>query len=96
VSRFSDFIRNASVDEKAEVYGRVMDRACERQIHAHECKRPNIAIMDYQKGQRESDLVPMVNRMCLTCGRHWFGPESDVKLYTRAEWDAWVIGAGLD
>lgn len=30
-SRFSEFIRNASPEEKARVYGLVMDRVAERQ-----------------------------------------------------------------
>lgn len=30
-SRFADFIRNASAEQKAEVYGRVMDKVCEQQ-----------------------------------------------------------------
>lgn len=93
-SRFSDFIRNATPEEKAEVYGRVMDMACLAQrTQAHNCKRPAVANMDHAKGEKPGELVQMVNRMCMSCGVHWYGPEGAVTEYTRPQWDAWIATA---
>lgn len=51
------------------------------------CKRPSIANMDHVRGF-EPDRVPMVNRCCLTCFAHWYGPSGgEIRQYTRAEWD---------
>ena len=56
------------------------------------CTRPSIANMDHVKGF-EPDRQATTNRMCLKCGRHWYGPEGAAREYTRAQWDAWVTGA---
>lgn len=34
MSKFADFIRNASLVRRQEVFARVIDRACERQVMA--------------------------------------------------------------
>lgn len=56
------------------------------------CNRPSIAVMDYQKptNARWTKFAPYVNRVCLTCYAHWFGPVRAVKQFTRKEWDAYV------
>lgn len=51
----------------------------------HECRRPNVAVSDHMK-----DGVPIVNRSCLTCKAHWYGPVESVKEYTGKEWDEWM------
>jgi len=61
-------------------------------MNDHNCKRPAIANMDHKQGDA-FDVRPTVNRMCITCGAHWYGPVGDVKEYTRAEWDAWIATA---
>jgi hypothetical protein len=37
--------------------------------------------------------LPHVNKICLSCGSHWYGLPDDVKFYTRKEWDAWIESA---
>ena len=60
----------------------------------HKCKRPSVACVDHKKQDLETlVLTPMINRMCLTCGKHWYGPEGQVKEYTRKEWDSWINSA---
>jgi len=44
------------------------------------CARSNIANLAF-KGDA-------VNRVCLSCGEHWYGAEGLVIRYTRKEWDA--------
>lgn len=51
------------------------------------CKRPDIANMDHVLGY-VPDSVQMTNRMCLTCSRHWYGPEGAAIEYTQKERDA--------
>ena len=61
---------------------------------SHTCKRSNVTNMDHKKQDVETlAITPMVNRMCLTCGKHWYGEEGAVKEYTRAEWDSWINSA---
>ncbi len=93
-SRFSDFIRNASPEERAAVYGKVMEQASIRQrMLVHGCKKSAICNMDYKRGDTPGELVDYVNRLCTTCYQHWAGPVGAVKEYTRAEWDAWMATA---
>lgn len=91
-SPLSDFIRNATPEEKAFVYGEVMDRATERQRRAT-CQHRDIANMDWVAGLDSDDRVPMVNRICTKCYQHWAGPEGAVIEYTRSEWDALIADA---
>ena len=52
------------------------------------CKLRRVAAMDHVKIDNET-LKPTetVNRYCLTCGRHWYGPAGSAKEYTQEEWD---------
>ena len=52
---------------------------------SHHCRRPAVTSMDYIKeGER------FINRMCLTCKKHWFGWEQAVKEFTGPEWEAFI------
>lgn len=55
------------------------------------CKRPDIANMDHKKYVPSSrggySAFPRVNRCCLNCWEHWYGPPNAVKRYSRGEWD---------
>lgn len=94
MSQFSDFIRNATPEEKEKVYSKVMNMATLRQrMVVHGCRRSAVANMDHMKGSDPADLVPTVNRLCMTCYQHWYGPRGEVKEYTRAEWDALMATA---
>lgn len=57
------------------------------------CKRPSIANMDYVKHSPESDPEPRVNRVCMRCWTHWFGPTDAVEKFTKREWDAQLEAA---
>lgn len=46
------------------------------------CSKPRVVRMDF-----ESHGAEHVNRQCLSCGAHWYGPAGEVQQYTRAEWD---------
>lgn len=51
------------------------------------CKRPAVATMDHFRGNGE----PMVNRMCLHCGQHWYGNAGTAVVeFTRSAWDRWM------
>lgn len=59
------------------------------------CKRPRIANMDHVRGSF-LDQVLIVNRCCLTCFAHWYGPlAGEVRQYTKAEWDQQVKDGAL-
>ena len=52
------------------------------------CKRPSIATMDHMKHDLDTlEPTQMVNRYCLKCGMHFYGPEGEVKQITQKEWD---------
>lgn len=57
----------------------------------HECLdfkgRVTSAIQSFDHMQGDTQFV---NRLCLKCKQHWYGPESAVREYTRQEWDAYV------
>ena len=36
----------------------------------------------------KSDGEPWVNRMCVNCETHWYGPEYDVLPYNKHMWNA--------
>lgn len=60
----------------------------------HACKRPAIANMDHKLGSSSLDCTPMVNRMCLTCGTHWYGDaEQAVFEMPHRVWDRWMNSA---
>lgn len=93
-SPLSEFIRNATPEEKSRVYGAVMDMAVLSQRgQAHGCRKPNICNMDHPKGSTPGELEKYVNRICVTCYRHWYGPVGAVKEYSRADWDALMATA---
>lgn len=54
------------------------------------CKRPDVANLDHRLGGRH-DSRPMVNRVCLTCERHWYG-DAGVAVFEmpRSVWDGWM------
>ena len=56
------------------------------------CRRPAVQTMDYKKYSPDdwSNPEPRINRVCLKCWAHWFGPPDAVKFYTSKEWDAWI------
>lgn len=59
----------------------------------HDCKRPSVANMDHVKGCTVEPR-PIVNRMCLTCGTHWYGDaETAVFAMPGKVWDGWVSTA---
>lgn len=45
--------------------------------------------MDYDKVSPANWGRPFrrINRVCLKCWTHWFGPVSSVVMYTRQQWD---------
>lgn len=91
MARFSDFIRNATPEEKERVYGQVIDMAVLAQrCQVHGCRKPNICNMDFTRGYDPDTAERHVNRLCVTCYRHWAGPVGAVKEYSQAEWDACV------
>jgi hypothetical protein len=49
--------------------------------------------MDHVMGY-EPDRRPMISRMCLTCGLHWYG-DAGVAVFEipRAVWDHWMEAA---
>ena len=52
------------------------------------CAHPSVTNMDHRRGM---DGDPMVNRMCLRCGQHWYGNDGvSVVEFTRAAWDRWM------
>ena len=60
------------------------------------CNRPSIANFDHTKNYfGEYPDVKIVNRVCVRCYRHWYGPEGEVKEFSRAEWDKLINESGL-
>lgn len=56
----------------------------------HQCRRPDIAVMDHKVGFG-ADARPVINRMCLTCGTHWYGDaEAAVFEIPAKTWDSWM------
>ena len=54
------------------------------------CKRPNVANLDHSRGYG-AESHQMVNRICLTCGTHWYGNAGvAVFVMPRAVWDGWM------
>ena len=53
------------------------------------CKKPSVANLDHKKGF-EPEVVNMVNRVCLNCKTHWYGPEGDVSEFTSKQWGEWI------
>ena len=49
------------------------------------CKAPRIENMDSKDG--------VVNRVCLRCETHWYGPEGSVRGFTKRAWDSYLAGA---
>lgn len=57
----------------------------------HDCRRPAIANMDHKVGSSSIDCSPMVNRMCLTCGTHWYGDSGQAVFeMPQRVWDRWM------
>jgi hypothetical protein len=55
------------------------------------CDRPAIQRFDYKIRDHLSDSeVRMVNRVCIRCYRHWYGPIDEVKEYTNREWESYI------
>lgn len=60
----------------------------------HACKRPDVARMDHTLGKDRMDRRPMVNRMCLTCGTHWYGDAHQAVFeMPQSVWDRWMESA---
>ncbi|MEQ7866543.1 hypothetical protein ABQ137_07925 [Xanthomonas sp. WHRI 8393] len=50
--------------------------------------------MDHTVGSGNLDCTPMVNRMCLTCGTHWYGEaKRAVFEIPQRVWDRWMNSA---
>ena len=60
------------------------------------CAKPSIANMDHKTGlfSDVGGIRSVTNRMCLHCGKHWYG-EEPAQEYTRKEWDA-LINTAFD
>ena len=57
------------------------------------CSNPSIASMDHRLGITNGSVRPIINRMCLNCGEHWYGDaETSVVQMPRRVWDRWVSG----
>ena len=58
------------------------------------CSRQSIANLDHKKWTHNSidpnETEWVVNRVCIHCYRHWYGPENNVKVYSKSEWDKWM------
>ena len=60
----------------------------------HSCRREDVAVMDHTLGHNVDELRPMVNRVCLTCGLHWYGnAETAVFPIPARVWDGWMASA---
>lgn len=64
--------------QKHTIYGKPM--VC--------CARQKIVNMDHRSGMIEADVDQpwIINRACLTCGKHWYGQAGQVRVFTKAEW----------
>ena len=51
------------------------------------CERPAVSSLDHTVFHADRTTEERVNRICLVCRTHWYGPPEAVKQYTRAEWD---------
>lgn len=53
------------------------------------CSKPAIQTMDYDKVSPANWNIPepRINRVCLKCWAHWFGPPSAVQFFSKAEWE---------
>lgn len=56
------------------------------------CRWQRVANTDFTRwngdqGQR------IVNRCCLHCYTHWYGPEGEVRKFSSKNWDAWISGS---
>lgn len=62
---------------------------------ACDCHKPKVVRFDYQKPTKADPFggVQFINRVCLTCRAHWFGPVGKVKQFTREAWDRWLEAA---
>jgi len=58
------------------------------------CQHKNILSMDFMPGWLGlgAKVKTHANRVCVDCRQHWHGPMDSIKEYTRAEWDAWLVG----
>lgn len=56
------------------------------------CKRPATVNQDHRKGFGPDE--PMItSRMCLNCGKHWYGEVGKEREYSKREWDVWINSA---
>lgn len=51
------------------------------------CERPAVSSLDHTVHHADRTTEERVNRICLACRAHWYGPPEAVKQYTRTEWD---------
>lgn len=54
------------------------------------CTRPAVTCFDFDASPNGFNVAPFVrfvNRVCTTCGAHWFGTADNVTRYTRSQWD---------
>lgn len=57
------------------------------------CAFQAVASLDHTVFHTDKTTEDRVNRICLKCGAHWYGPPSNVRMYTRAEWDELMASA---
>lgn len=56
------------------------------------CSKPAVQTMDYMNYTPDdwSNPEPRINRCCLKCWAHWFGPPTAVRFFTSKDWDQYV------
>lgn len=54
------------------------------------CAKNNVVSMDHMAGDIGTQH-PVVNRMCVNCGAHWYGDDgANVVQIPRKTWDHWM------
>ena len=62
------------------------------ELHPCKCPKPAIQTMDYDKVSPADwdSPEPRINRVCLKCWSHWFGPPAAVQFFTKHQWEAFI------
>lgn len=55
------------------------------------CSKPKVSTLSNDKWVVGDDgrytSLPYVNKVCLHCWAHWFGPVYNVTMYSKSQWD---------
>lgn len=56
------------------------------------CRKPSIANLDHKKYHPSdwSGPTPVISRVCLSCGKHWYGIPGKVREYSKIDWEFWM------